>query len=384
MATRPNVAGTEPGTLYNRPPTARAGLAALATTKSWLTTVDHKRIGILYGVTAFAFFLIGGIEALLIRLQLARPLNHVVSAETFNALFTMHGTTMVFLAIMPLNAAFFNYMVPLMIGARDVAFPRLNALSYWIFLLGGLFLNASFLVGTPPNGGWFGYANLTTRQFSPGPEIDFWMLSLQILGASSIMAAVNFIVTILNMRAPGMTLMRMPLGVWSHHMFAAGMGPVADAFFSIASMLIAIPTGVKIFNWLATMWGGAIRATVPFHFAAGLVALFTVGGLSGIMHASPPVDLQQTDTYFVVAHFHYVLIGGSLFGILAGASYWWPKMTGRLLDERLGRIAFWIIFAGFNLTFFPQHYLGAIGIPLPLYTHATGTGWGFWNFLATP
>src|SRR5256712_8840293 len=181
---------------------------------SWITTVDHKRIGILYGVTAFAFFLIGGIEALLIRLQLARPLNHVVSAETFNALFTMHGTTMVFLAIMPLNAAFFNYMVPLMIGARDVAFPRLNALSYWIFLLGGLFLNASFLVGTPPNGGWFGYANLTTRQFSPGPEIDFWMLSLQILGASSIMAAVNFIVTIVNMRAPGMTLMRMPLFVW--------------------------------------------------------------------------------------------------------------------------------------------------------------------------
>jgi len=370
MATRPNVAGTQPGTFYNRPPTSRAGLAALATTKSWLTTVDHKRIGILYGVTAFAFFLIGGIEALLIRLQLARPLNTVMSAETFNALFTMHGTTMVFLAIMPLNSVFFNYLVPLMIGARDVAFPRLNALSYWIFLFGGLFLNASFLVGTPPNAGWFGYANLTTRQFSPGPEIDFWMLSLQVLRASSIMAGVNFIVTILNMRAPGMTLMRMPLfvwmtlvtqflivlafppvtvaliylmfdrfvgthffdvaaggdlhlwqhlfwifghpevyililpafgivsevlptfsrkplfgaqimiysgiligffgfSVWSHHMFAAGMGPVADAFFSIATMIIAIPTGVKIFNWLATMWGGTLRATVPFHFAAG-------------------------------------------------------------------------------------------------------------------
>jgi len=391
---------------------------------------------------------------------------------------------MVFLAIMPLNAAFFNYMIPLMIGARDVAFPRLNALSYWIFLLGGLFLNASFLVGAPPNGGWFGYANLTTRQFSPGPEIDFWMLSLQILGASSIMAAVNFIVTILNMRAPGMTLMRMPLfvwmslvvqflivlafppitvgliflmfdrffgthfydvaaggdlhlwqhlfwifghpevyililpafgivsevlptfsrkplfggqvmiysgvligffgfGVWSHHMFAAGMGPVADAFFAISTMLIAIPTGVKIFNWLATMWGGTIRATVPFHYAAGLVALFTIGGLSGVMHASPPVDLQQTDTYFVVAHFHYVLIGGSLFGILAGASYWWPKMTGRLLDERLGRLGFWVLFAGFNLTFFPQHYLGAIGMPRRIYTYAAGTGWGFWNFWST-
>ncbi len=451
---------------------------------SWVTTVDHKRIGILYGVTAFAFLVIGGIEALIIRLQLARPHGAVVGAETFNALFTMHGTTMVFLAIMPLNAAFFNYMIPLMIGARDVAFPRLNALSYWILLLGGLFLNASFLVGAPPNGGWFGYANLTTRQFSPGPEIDFWMLSLQILGASSIMAAVNFIVTILNMRAPGMTLMRMPLfvwmslvvqflivlafppitvgliflmfdrffgthfydvaaggdlhlwqhlfwifghpevyililpafgivsevlptfsrkplfggqvmiysgvligffgfGVWSHHMFAAGMGPVADAFFAISTMLIAIPTGVKIFNWLATMWGGTIRATVPFHYAAGLVALFTIGGLSGVMHASPPVDLQQTDTYFVVAHFHYVLIGGSLFGILAGASYWWPKMTGRLLDERLGRLGFWVFFAGFNLTFFPQHYLGAIGMPRRIYTYAAGTGWGFWNFWST-
>ena len=451
---------------------------------SWVTTVDHKRIGILYGVTAFAFLVIGGIEALIIRLQLARPHGAVVGAETFNALFTMHGTTMVFLAIMPLNAAFFNYMIPLMIGARDVAFPRLNALSYWILLLGGLFLNASFLVGAPPNGGWFGYANLTTRQFSPGPEIDFWMLSLQILGASSILAAVNFIVTILNMRAPGMTLMRMPLfvwmslvvqflivlafppitvgliflmfdrffgthfydvaaggdlhlwqhlfwifghpevyililpafgivsevlptfsrkplfggqvmiysgvligffgfGVWSHHMFAAGMGPVADAFFAISTMLIAIPTGVKIFNWLATMWGGTIRATVPFHYAAGLVALFTIGGLSGVMHASPPVDLQQTDTYFVVAHFHYVLIGGSLFGILAGASYWWPKMTGRLLDERLGRLGFWVLFAGFNLTFFPQHYLGAIGMPRRIYTYAAGTGWGFWNFWST-
>jgi cytochrome c oxidase subunit 1 len=451
---------------------------------SWLTTVDHKRIGILYGVSAFVFFLIGGIEALIIRLQLARPHNGVVGAETFNALFTMHGTTMVFLAIMPLNAAFFNYMIPLMIGARDVAFPRLNALSYWIFLAGGLFLNLSWLVGTPPDGGWFGYANLTTRQFSPGLSIDFWVLSLQVFGASSIIAAINFIVTILNMRAPGMTLMRMPLfvwmslvtqflivlafppvtvgliflmfdrffgthffdvaaggdlhlwqhlfwifghpevyililpafgivsevlptfsrkplfgapvmiysgiligffgfGVWSHHMFAAGMGPVADAAFSIATMLIAIPTGVKIFNWLATMWGGALRPTVAFHYAAGLVALFTIGGLSGVMHASPPVDLQQTDTYFVVAHFHYVLIGGSLFGILAGASYWWPKMTGRLLDERLGRVAFWIIVAGFNLTFFPQHYLGAVGMPRRIYTYSADAGWGFWNLCST-
>ena len=483
MAPR-NVARSEPGTFYTSPPTARAGLAALATTKTWLTTVDHKRIGILYGVSAFVFFLIGGIEALIIRLQLVRPHNTLVDAPTYNALFTMHGTTMIFLAIMPLNAAFFNYMIPLMIGARDVAFPRLNALSYWIFLAGGLFLNLSWLVGTPPDGGWFGYANLTTRQFSPGLSIDFWMLSLQVLGVSSVIAAINFIVTVLNMRAPGMTLMRMPLfvwmtlvvqflivlafppvtvgliflmfdrffgthffdvaaggdlhlwqhlfwifghpevyililpafgivsevlptfsrkplfgapvmiysgiligffgfGVWSHHMFAAGMGPVADAAFSIASMLIAIPTGVKIFNWLATMWNGTLRPTVAFHFAAGLVALFTIGGLSGIMHASPPVDLQQTDSYFVVAHLHYVLIGGSLFGILAGASYWWPKMTGRMLDERLGRVAFWIIFAGFNLTFFPQHYLGAIGMPPRIYTYSADTGWGFWNLVST-
>jgi cytochrome c oxidase subunit I len=451
---------------------------------SWITTVDHKRIGILYGVTAFFFFLLGGIEALLIRLQLAVPSNHLVTADAFNALFTMHGTTMVFLAIMPFNAAFFNYMVPLMIGARDVAFPRLNALSYWIFLFGGLFLNASFLVGAPPDGGWFGYANLTTRKFSPGLAIDFWILSLQIFGASSIIAAINFIVTILNMRAPGMRLMRMPVfvwmtlatqflivfafpavtvgliflmfdrffdthfydvaaggdlhlwqhlfwifghpevyililpafgivsevlpvfarkplfgapvviysgiliaffgfGVWSHHMFAAGMGPVADAFFSISTMIIAIPTGVKIFNWLATLWGGALRPTTALHFAVGLIATFTIGGLSGIMHASPPIDLQQTDSYFVVAHFHYVLIGGSLFGLLAGAFYWWPKMSGRLLDERLGKLTFWVMFVSFNLTFFPQHYLGAIGMPRRIYTYPRGVGWELWNLAST-
>ena len=451
---------------------------------SWITTVDHKRVGILYGVSAFVFFLMGGVEALLIRLQLAVPGHHLVSADTYNALFTMHGTTMVFLAVMPFNAAFFNYMVPLMIGARDVAFPRLNALSYWIFLGGGLFLNASFLVGAPPDAGWFGYANLTTNKFSPGLATDFWLLSLQILGASSVLAAVNFIVTILNLRAPGMSFMRMPVfvwmtlvvqflivfafppitvgliflmfdrffgthfydvaaggdlhlwqhlfwifghpevyililpafgivsevlpvfarkplfgapvviysgvligffgfGVWSHHMFAAGMGPVADAFFALATMLIAIPTGVKIFNWLATLWGGALRPTTALHYAVGLIATFTVGGLSGIMHASPPIDLQQTDTYFVVAHFHYVLIGGSLFGLLAGLFYWWPKMTGRLLDERLGKLGFWVMFVGFNLTFFPQHYLGAIGMPRRIYTYPRGIGWEFWNMAST-
>ncbi|MGH7355373.1 MAG: cytochrome c oxidase subunit I [Candidatus Rokuibacteriota bacterium] len=452
--------------------------------RAWLTTVDHKRIGILYGVSAFVFFLIGGLEALVIRLQLARPDSTLVSADAFNALFTMHGTTMVFLAVMPFNAALFNYMIPLMIGARDVAFPRLNALSFWIFLAGGLFLNAAWLVGAPPDAGWFGYANLTSRQYSPGLNTDFWLLSLQILGVSSMIAAVNFIVTILNMRAPGMTLMRMPVfvwmslvvqflivlafppitvgliflmfdrffgthfydvtaggdlhlwqhlfwifghpevyililpafgivsevlptfarkplfgapvviysgvligffgfGVWSHHMFAVGMGPVADAAFSIATMLIAIPTGIKIFNWIATLWGGAIRPTAAFHFAVGLVGLFTVGGLSGVMHASPPVDLQQTDTYFVVAHFHYVLIGGSLFGLFAGAFYWWPKITGRMLDERLGKLGFWVLVVGFNLTFFPQHYLGAVGMPRRIYTYGADTGWSFWNLVST-
>jgi cytochrome c oxidase subunit I len=466
------------------PAAAVPGATTTSRVLSWLTTVDHKRIGILYGATAFAFFLLGGIEALLIRLQLAVPNNTLVSAHAFNALFTMHGTTMIFLAIMPLNAMFFNYMVPLLIGARDVAFPRLNALSYWIFLAGGLLLNSSLLAGTPPDVGWFGYANLTSKHYAPGLNVDFWIFSLQILGVSSVMAAVNFIVTILNMRAPGMSMMRMPVfvwmtlvvqflialafppitvgliylmfdrffgthfydvaagadlhlwqhlfwifghpevyililpafgivsevlptfarkplfgapvmiysgvligffgfGVWSHHMFAAGMGPVADSAFSIATMLIAIPTGVKIFNWLATLWGGSIRTTVALHFAVGLIALFTIGGLSGVMHASPPVDLQQTDSYFVVAHLHYVLIGGSLFGIFAGIYYWWPKMTGRLLGEGLGRLNFWLMFAGFNLAFFPQHYLGALGMPRRIYTYPADAGWAAANFAST-
>jgi len=470
--------------VLHAPAVAGARAETTSTVLSWLTTVDHKRIGILYGTSAFAFFLLGGIEALVIRLQLAVPDNSLVSAHTYNELFTMHGTTMIFLAIMPFNAMFFNFMVPLLIGARDVAFPRLNALSFWIFLAGGLLLNASWLTGAPPDVGWFGYANLTSKHYAPGLGVDFWIFSLQILGASSVIAAVNFIVTILNMRAPGMTMMRMPVfvwmtlvvqflialafppitvgliflmfdrffgthfydvaaggdlhlwqhlfwifghpevyililpafgivsevlptfarkplfgaavviysgvligffgfGVWSHHMFAAGMGPVADSAFSIATMLIAIPTGVKIFNWLATLWGGAIRTTTALHFALGLVGLFTIGGLSGVMHASPPVDLQQTDSYFVVAHLHYVLIGGSLFGIFAGIYYWWPKMTGRLLGEGLGRLNFWIMFAGFNLAFFPQHYLGAIGMPRRIYTYRPDLGWNAANLAST-
>ncbi|HXE57347.1 MAG TPA: cytochrome c oxidase subunit I [Gemmatimonadales bacterium] len=451
---------------------------------SWITTVDHKRIGILYGVTAFVFFLIGGIEALLIRIQLGAPDNTFLSPELYNQLFTMHGTTMIFLAVMPLSAMFFNYLIPLMIGARDVAFPRLNAFSYWVFLIGGLFMNASFLFGAAPNQGWFGYANLTSRQYSPGLNVDFWTIGLQILGIASLAAAVNFFVTIVNLRCRGMTLMRMPMfvwmsfitqillllafpvitvalillmfdrafgttffvpaaggdpllwqhlfwifghpevyililpafgivseilpvfsrkplfgyaamvfsgafiaflgfGVWSHHMFAVHMGPFADAVFALGTMLIAIPTGVKIFNWLGTVWGGSLRLTTPMYFALGFIAMFIIGGLSGVMHSVAPHDLQQTDTYFIVAHFHYVLFGGSIFSLTAGAYYWFPKMFGRILDERLGKVHFWLMFVGFNLTFFPMHFLGLNGMPRRVYTYPAGLGFEFWNQVET-
>ncbi|HSE95193.1 MAG TPA: cytochrome c oxidase subunit I [Methylomirabilota bacterium] len=450
----------------------------------WLTTVDHKRIGILYGGSALAFFLIGGLEALVIRLQLAWPDARVVEAETFNQLFTMHGTTMVFLALMPLGAAFFNYLVPLMIGARDVAFPRLNALSFWIFLFGGLFMTGSLIGLNAPHAGWYGYATLTEKPFSIGPHTDFWLLGLLFLGTSSIMAALNFVVTILNLRAPGMTFLRMPVfvwntlvtsvllllafppitvalvlllfdrffgtsfylpagggspvlwqhlfwifghpevyililpamgiisevlptfarkplfgyvsivyatcliaffgfGVWAHHMFVVGMGPIADAAFGLTTMIIAVPTGIKIFNWLATLWGGSLRFRTPLYFGVGFIAMFTIGGLSGIMHASPPVDLQQNDSYFVVAHFHYVLFGGTLLGLFAGLYYWWPKAFGRMLDERLGVLHFWLMLAGMNLTFFPMHFLGMMGMPRRIYTYPPDLGWNFWNLVAS-
>ncbi len=451
---------------------------------SWITTVDHKRIGILYGATAFVFFLMGGIEALLLRIQLGRPDNTFLSPELYNQLFTMHGTTMIFLAVMPLSAMFFNFFIPLLIGARDVAFPRLNAFSYWVFLLGGLFLNAGFLFGAAPNQGWFGYANLTSNQYSPGLNVDFWMLGLQILGIASLAAGVNFFVTVLNMRAPGMKLMRMPMfvwmsfitqvlillafpvitvalillmfnrffgthffvptgggdpllwqhlfwifghpevyililpsfgivseilpvfsrkplfgyaamvfsgsfiaflgfGVWSHHMFATGMGPIADTVFSLSTMLIAIPTGVKIFNWIGTIWGGSVQLRTPMYFALGFIAMFIMGGLSGVMHASPPADLQQTDTYFVVAHFHYVLFGGSIFALTGGAYYWWPKMFGRMLDETLGKVHFWLMLIGFNLTFFPMHIVGLLGMPRRVYTYPAGLGFEAYNQVET-
>ena len=459
---------------------------------SWITTVDHKRIGILYGATAFLFFLLGGVEALIMRLQLMGPNGKLVDPDTFNALFTMHGTTMIFLGVMPLSAMFFNFFIPIQIGARDVAFPRLNAFSYWVFLLGGIFINISFLVGTPPNGGWFGYANLTSSRVmeataaapAPGMNIDFWVIGLQILGIASIAAALNFFVTIVNLRAPGMKMLRMPMfvwmsfvvqvllllafpvitvalvylmmdrnfgssffmpdgggdpimwqhlfwifghpevyililpafgiasevlpvfsrkplfgytamvfsglfigfvgfGVWGHHMFSTGMGPFADSFYALATMVIAIPTGVKIFNWIGTIWGGSLRYTCAMMFSIAMVALFIIGGLSGVMHSSPPADLQQTDTYFVVAHFHYVLFGGSIFGLTSGAYYWWPKMFGRLLDEGLGKVHFWLMFIGMNVTFFPMHVLGLNGMPRRVYTYPEGLNFEFWNRIET-
>jgi cytochrome c oxidase subunit 1 len=450
---------------------------------SWITTVDHKRIGILYGWTALVFFVVGGVEALIIRLQLAGPEGGVVSAEAYNQLFTMHGTTMVFLAIMPMAAAFTNYFLPLLIGARDVAFPRLNAFSYWLFLFGGIFLYSSFVLGGAPDGGWFGYAPLSI-QIEEAVRMDFWALGLLTLGVASIASSANFIATILTMRAPGMTLMRMPVfvwmalvvafllifslptvtvglfqvifdrslgtlfyagdaggdpllwqhlfwlfghpevyvlilpamgivseilptfsrkplfgyafvvfagvaigfvgfGVWSHHMFTSGMGPVAEAGFAVATMIIAVPTGIKIFNWIGTMWGGVVRFTTPMLFSIGFVAMFVIGGLSGVMHSVVPADTQQHDSYFVVAHFHYVLFGGAIFGILAGVHYWYPKMAGRMLSDSLGKWTFWTMLLGFNLTFAPMHILGLNGQPRRNYRYAEGLGFDVWNLMAT-
>jgi cytochrome c oxidase subunit I len=451
---------------------------------SWISTVDHKRIGILYGVTAFLFFLVGGVEALLIRGQLAQPNGKVLTAEEYNQLFTMHGTTMVFLVIMPLAAAFGNYFVPLLIGARDVAFPRLNAFGYWVFLAGGLLLYSSFLFGGAPNGGWFGYAPQTNPTFSPGHGIDFWLVGLIITGVGSLTAAANFIVTTLNLRAPGMTMMRMPVfvwmnlvvsflllfaipvitvalfelyfdrnfgsnffnanlggdpvlwqhlfwlfghpevyililpamgivsevlpvfsrkplfgysvvvfsgiaigfmgwGVWAHHMFAVGLGPVANSAFAASTMFIAVPTGVKIFNWLATTWGGDLRLKTPMLFALGFIGMFTIGGLSGVTHSIVPSDYQQTDTYYIVAHFHYVLFGGAIFGLVSGAYYWAPVVTGKLLDEKLGKIHFWLMLIGFNLAFGPMHILGMQGQPRRTYQYPEGMGWDLWNLVST-
>ena len=437
----------------------------MATTgwKSWLFTIDHKKIGIMYGATALFFFLVGGIEALLIRLQLAQPDGKLLSADTYNQMFTMHATTMVFLVIMPMAAAFGNYLVPLQIGARDVAFPRLNSFGFWAFFFGGVFLNLSWFMGGAPDGGWFAYAPNTGVPFSPTHGMDFWVLALQITGLASLTGAINLIVTILNMRAPGMSLMRMPIftlddpgravpaGVRhpGHHRGAgapelpapvrghvlqrgrrgrpaAVAAPVLDLrapgglhphacpasascpkccpssaasrcsatrswcsparpsaswagasgpttcsprawvpcrwpCSPLSTMFIAVPTGVKIINWMLTMWGGRLGFTTAMLFAIGLIVEFTIGGLSGVTHAISPSDTQQTDTYYIVAHFHYVLFGGAIFGIFAGFYYWWPKIFGRMLSEKLGKWNFWLMVIGMNLTFGPMHIVGLEG-----------------------
>ena len=451
---------------------------------SWITTIDHKRIGTLYLVTSFIFFMVGGIEATLMRLQLASPNSALIEANVFSQLFTMHALTMIFLAIMPMSVAFFNWIVPLQIGARDVAFPRLNALSYWVFLAGAIILNLGWVTMTSPGAGWFALANLTSTAFSPTAGMDFYVLGLLVLGTSSLLGSFNFIVTIINLRAPGMSLMRMPIftwmalvtsfllalampvitiglvelgfdrffganffvvalggdvllwqhlfwvfghpevyililpamgivseilptfsrkplfgfpvvvfsgitiaflgwSVWAHHMFAAGLGPVPDAVFASTTMAIAIPTGVKVFNWLGTIWGGNIQLKTPMYFALGFIALFTIGGLSGMTHAIAPSDLQQTDTYYIVAHIHYVLFGGAIMGLMGGIFYWFPKMTGRMLSDGLGKVTFWLIFLGMNLTFGPMHYLGLVGMPRRNFTFPSGMGWDFWNLFAT-
>jgi cytochrome c oxidase subunit 1 len=460
-------------------------LVSRGRTSSWLTTVDHKRIGILYIVTSLAFFVAGGILAVLMRAQLATPNEHFIRRDGYDELFTMHGTTMVFLVVVPILAGFGNYLVPLMIGARDVAFPRLNALSYWLFLFGGIVLYSSwFAAGGAAKAGWTGYAPLSTNAYTPGHGMDLWILSLHVLTLSSLAGAINFLVTIHNMRTAGMTWMRLPLFVWAieiyavllvavlpalsggltlllldrqagthffipdqggsallwqhvfwffghpevyimilpamgivsevipvfarkpifgykaialstvaiafismlvwaHHMFAVGLPGYLQGFFMITSMAVAIPTGVKIFNWLATTWRGNIHFDTPMLFALGFIAIFTVGGLSGIFVAAYPFDWQVTDTYFIVAHLHYVLFGGSIFAIFAGLHYWWPKMFGRMLDERLGKLTFWLMFVGMNLTFFPMHMLGLLGMPRRVYTYSQGGIWEWYNLVST-
>lgn len=459
-------------------PTSYAGIWG------WMTTVDHKRIAVLYGVTAFILLLIGGLEAGVIRMQLATADNDLVGPGRFNQMFTMHATTMVFMVIMPLSVSFFNFVIPLAIGARDVAFPRLNALSFWIFLFGAILMNVSFLVNQVPDAGWFSYANLTEKPFSVNRGLDYWAIGLLVMGTSSVAGALNFVVTIINLRAPGMSMMRMPVfvwmtlitsillvlafpvitvglielvmdrnfgthffipteggdpvlwqhlfwvfghpevyililppmgivsevlptfsrkplfgypfivfsgivigimgwAVWSHHMFTVGLGPVANSVFTITTMLIAVPTGVKIFNWIGTLWRGSIEFSTSMMFALGFVALFIVGGLSGISHAVSPSDFQQQDTYYIVAHIHYVLFGGSIFGIFAGIYYWWPKITGKMLNETTGRLHFWLTFVGMNLTFFPMHYLGLNGMPRRIYTYSAEFGWENLNQVAS-
>jgi cytochrome c oxidase subunit 1/cytochrome c oxidase subunit I+III len=442
----------------------------------FFSTVDHKRIGIRYIYTAFVFFVIAGILALVMRVQLASPENHVLSPQRYNEFFTMHGTLMIFLFNTPVLAGFGNYLLPLQLGTRDMAFPRLNAFSYWIFVLSGIFICTSFLIGKVPDGGWFGYTPYTEKAFSPGINMDFWGLGIVFVGVSTTVGAINFVVTTFKMRAPGMTINRMPIfvwsilsmafmvlfavpaitlatalleldrlfgtaffvphmggstllyqhlfwfwghpevyilfvpatgmvsmmlttfsrralsgyiwiatsliaiafisfGVWVHHMFATGMPIQAMSFFSAVSLIIAVPSGVMFFAWIATMWRGKVEFTTPMLFVIGFLLIFLLGGITGVMVAVLPFDWQITDSYFVVAHFHYVLNGAVVFPIFGAIYYWYPKMVGRRLSERLGKISFWLMFIGFNLAFFPMHILGFLGMPRRVYTYPSGLGW---------
>jgi len=449
----------------------------------WVTTTDHKRIGVLYLATALAFMMVGGVEALLMRTQLAEPSNTLLSADRYNQLLTMHGSTMVFLVVMPIWAAVANYVVPLMIGARDMAFPRLNALSYWLYLAGGIvFYGAVFF--SPPEAGWTAYTPLSTGPYIPGNGTDAWIFLIHLTGVSSIIGAINFTVTIANMRAPGMGWSRIPLFcwsvlaqafmilltfpvvaatvtlmltdrhfgtcffdpacggsallyqhlfwffghpevyimilpafgvisevlpvfarkpifgyhaiaassigiaflstlVWAHHMFTTPLTTVVLAFFMLSSMVIAVPTGVKILNWLATLFRGSINPATPLYFAAGFLVLFTLGGITGVMLAIFPIDRQVHDSYFVVAHFHFVLVAGAVSAAMAALYYWFPKMTGRMLDERLGKLSFWLQFVGFLGTFLIQHSLGLSGMPRRIYMYASDAGWGTENLIST-
>ena len=448
----------------------------------YITTVDHKKLAVMYLLAGTLFFAIAGFEALLMRIQLMKPNNDFVSAGFFNELLTMHGTTMLFLAATPLLFAFMNMLVPLQIGARDVAFPFLNSLGFWLFFLGAVFLHLSFFMGGAPDAGWTSYASLSL--YSPGHGIDFYVLGLQISGAGTLISGLNFIVTIITMRAPGMTFMRMPLFtwttlvasalilfafppltigllmmlvdrmfggnffdhtmggntviwehlfwifghpevyilvlpafglfseiipafsrkrlfgyssmvfatiligflgfmVWAHHMFTTGLGPTANAIFAVATMAIAVPTGMKVFNWILTIWGGSIKVTTPMLYALGFIPSFVAGGVTGVMQASAPLDYQLHDSYFIVAHFHYVIVGGIVTALFGSAHFYWPIFFNRMLNEALGKLTFWVFFIGFHLTFFLQHFLGLMGMPRRVFTYMEGQGWDQFNYIST-
>jgi cytochrome c oxidase subunit I len=450
---------------------------------AWLTTTDHKRIGIMYLALTVLFLILGGVEALIMRLQLAVPDNTLVNPETYNGLVTMHGSTMIFLVLVPVWAGFGNYLVPLMIGARDMAFPRLNALSFWLlFFAGTAFYTSLFF--EPPQAGWTAYAPLSDDSFSPGGGVDAWIFMVHLTSLSSVLGAINFVATIHNMRAPGMSWGRLPLFiwtilvysyllilaipsltaaatmlltdrhfgtaffdptgggdpllwqhlfwffghpevyimvlpafgiisevlpvfarkpifgykaiavstvaiaflsalVWAHHMFTTPTATVVLAFFMLSSFTIAVPTGIKIFNWIATLWRGSILFKTPLLFAAAFLALFPIGGITGVMMAIFPVDWQLHDTYFIVAHFHYVLFGGSAFALMAGLYYWFPKITGRMFSEALGKLSFWFMFVGFNVTFLVQHSAGLSGMPRRIYDYSSDLGVSGYNLIST-